>query len=109
MPLEIQVTRNGKAVPFVWDYTTLSCILSAVLKESDPEMKYSDEGTFGELPEGKYVDFRWAPIYYLNTKSPLWHRGSYTIRTHHLFDVVSDKKPIELKPDDEVTMYRSHK
>lgn len=112
MPLEIQVIRKGKPVQLLWDDVTLSCVLSAALQESDPELEYQPGKRFGDLKADEWVDFRMSPIYYLDTKSPLWKKGTLTLNQAHSFFVLNPeptRKPIVLQSGDRIEMWRSHK
>jgi len=112
MPLNTQVLRKGKPVHMSWDGLTLSCFLTTALKETDPEFEYQEGKTFGELPDGEWVNFGMSPIYYLATKSPLWHHGEITLTSDHHYEFVYDdgeKGEADFKAGDKFIMYRSHK
>jgi len=110
MPLNVEVHRDGKPVELNWDGQCLSFFLTTALKESDPELEYQDGKTFGSLTDGEWVDFGWNPIYYLNTKSPLWSVGELTLTGDHSYPRNKDgSEPVEFKAGDKFIMYRSYK
>jgi len=110
MPLNTQVIRNGKPFEMRWDGQSLSIFLTTALIETDPEFEYQDGKTFGDLKPGEWVDFGWSPIYYLATKSPLWHLGEITLTSDHKYILTKDGSEIlEFKAGDKFVMYRSYK
>ncbi len=113
MPLNISVKRNGKPVKFTWDDVTLNCVLTAAIQESDPDLAYDGEKTFGNLPEGKFVDLASTGVYYIDTKCPLWKSGRLTLDRDHNWTFKSsdpnyEDRIIDLKAGDVIEMYRSH-
>lgn len=94
MPLVTSIKRNGKVVKVPWDDNVLNCFLSVGLQEGDPEfynkvigdmpiteMVFEHEGTLYEKP----VNFWDVPVYYLETKAPLWKEGKHKVQRPHKF------------------------
>jgi hypothetical protein len=115
VPLNIQVERGKKLVQLYWDDLTLNCVLTAALKEGDPDLEYQEGRTFGNIEGGKFVNLVYTGIYYIDTKCPLWKQGEMTLGSEHRWefgdpqdDGDSDKyRLIELKPGDKIKMWRS--
>ena len=107
MPLETQIRRNNRTLKVQWDFPHLSCMLTAALKEGDPDF-LNNLLTDPPLEEGVYVDFSWAPIYYFNTKCKLWTEGKQILKQTHTFQL-SGNELFELKRGDLLRMHRSHK
>lgn len=85
MPLVVEILRKGKPLKITWDYFALSCMYTAAVKEAAPDTEYQEGKTFGDLPEGKYVDFSMTPIYYLDWPVPLVKKGQQTLKRRHEF------------------------
>jgi hypothetical protein len=76
---------------------------TVAIKEGDPNYEYKPGKTFGELPEGEWIDFSMAPIYYLNTKCKLQEKGKQVVKNRHTFG------ELEFLPGDELHAWRSYK
>ena len=110
MPLATEIKRDGETLnpPWGWDYFTLSCMYTAAVKEAAPETEYQDGKTFGDLPEGIYVDFAWTPIYYLDWDIPLIKKGQQILKQEHRFQRTRDHDFV-LKPGDVLRAWREYK
>lgn len=102
MPLNTQILRDGKPLDVTWDYKTLSLMYTVAFKEGDPNYEYQDGKKFADLPDGAWIDFSWAPIYYLKSKCGLVKKGRQVLKNRHEFDTVT------FEPGDVLTAYRSH-
>jgi hypothetical protein len=110
MPLEVEVLRNGKMVKHTWDYFTLSCMYTAAIKETAPDTPINGKcKNFGELPEGGWVDFSMAPIYYLEIpQCPLVSRGKQTLTRRHEFRY-DEERTVIFEAGDILRAWRSSK
>lgn len=110
MPLNIEVWRGDETVTLEWDWITLSCIYTACVQEAEPDREYNDGKTFGDIPEGKYVNFDMIPIYYLDWNTPLVKKGQQTLQFDHTWKWTheDEERVIELKAGDVVKAWRSH-
>lgn len=106
MPLVTEIIRNGNVVTegVVWDYPMLSIFLTTALKEDCPEEEYNKDKTYGDLPEGAWVDFSMSSIYYLDTKCNLW-KGSHTVKDTHTYFQDTDRE-FTFLPGDVLKMWR---
>lgn len=103
MPLVVEIIREGLHVkpPWGWTEQTLDVILTAALKEGDPDLEYKEGETFGNIPVGQYVNVSITGVYYIDTKAPLWKLGRQVLREDF---VVAD---FALRAGDEIKMWRS--
>lgn len=110
MPLITEILRNGETREDInWDYATLSCMYTVAVKEADPEQEYQPGKTYGNLEEGKYVDFSMTPIYYLDwPKVPLVSKGRQTVKKRHAFFEGTEYELI-FEPGDVLRAWREHK
>jgi len=109
MPLEIRVKRNNKPLKIDggWDELTLNVVLTAALKESDPNLAWSDKyPTIGEIEPPEFADVANTGVYYLKTESPLWKSGRLVLRKFHLYEFPNNRR-IDLRPGDVIEMWRS--
>jgi hypothetical protein len=109
MPLNIRVIRNNETVSdFIWDGVMLSFCYTVAIKEQRPDFEYAEGKTFGDLPEGKFVDFSNAPIYYLTIPGcPLVERGEQTLLYDHSLESEDHMRQIHLKAGDRIEAWRS--
>ena len=105
MPLVTEILRDGETLEVRWDYYTLSCMYTAAVKEAAPFVEYQDGKTFGDLEEGKFVDFSMTPIYYLDWPVPLVKKGKQVLKREHVFKISSERE-IVLKPGDILKAWR---
>lgn len=100
MPLETEIIGvKGEVVQLPWDFTTLSIMLTVGLREGDPDYKVTlvsdeEETRIGDLPMDKWIDFSWQPIYYLNTKAPLWTKGEHKVENNYEFKINEERTMI---------------
>ena len=132
MPLNCEIRKkNGHVVKVAWDDHTLNCFLSIGMSEGDPELwakffpeakdnpdyfkRTNDEGVEYEIP----MNFMAVPVYYLETKAPLWKQGKQTIQNDHTYMIAegyeptpmgangADAKPFVFKKGWELGMWRT--
>lgn len=115
MPLNTEVIREGETVKGIWKYGyfTLSCMYTAAIKDQAPDTafdSYEDgtEKTFGDLEEGKHVDFSLTPIYYLDIDCDLVRKGSQVLANSYSFRY-NDDFTLEFKAGDTLKAWRSSK
>lgn len=113
MPLRTEVIRKGKEVPGRklhpqgWDYQLLGMFLTSALQEQFPEWKFRDNETIGSLEgTGKFVDFAWAPIYYMDVSIDLWKKGEQVLKRDHTFGPFEDGSTVQFKEGDVLRMWR---
>jgi hypothetical protein len=108
VPLNTEIKRDGKVWNPTggWDYFALSCMYTAACKEAIPEENFNEDTKWGELEDGKYVDFSMIPIYYLDWEVPLVKKGKQTLKQRHYFG--NDNRNITLLPGDTLRAWRSH-
>jgi hypothetical protein len=104
MPLVTEVTRKGKTVPYDWDFTVLSAMLTAAAKESCPEQEFNTGRKFSDLEDGQFVDFSWLPIYYLSWNITVLKKGRQVLKNDHTFGTGDHK--IEFKAGDVLKAHR---
>jgi hypothetical protein len=111
MPLVTEVIRDGEPVKYNWDQNTLNAFLTTALKESDPEtISYLLNGK--ELKPGHVIDFSWYPVYYIETRCPLWKTGKLVIANRYAYIATSQDgdfvSTIVFEPGDTFKMWREH-
>lgn len=114
MPLETEIIGvKGEVVQLPWDLTMLSIMLTVGLREGDPDYKIvvagdEEESRIADIPMDKWIDFSWAPIYYLNTKAPLWRKGEHIVQNNYEFKI-NDERTIILRKGYKLRMHRVSK
>jgi hypothetical protein len=108
MPLNTEVHRNGKLLKLNWDYTTLSCMMTAAFKEEFPEEEFAEGRTYGSLKEGQWVDFTYSPLYYIDPAPSVLSKGRQTLKNRHVFQIAEDEELV-FEAGDVLRAWRSHK
>ena len=101
MPLVTEIIRDKKPLDIMWDYNVLSCMYTAAVKDAAPDIRVNDKLTFGEVPEGRFIDFSMVPIYYLTWDIPLVKKGSQKLKRDYNFPGI-----VELKRGDVLRAWR---
>jgi len=110
MPLNTEIVRDGEALQLRWDYTTLSCMMTAACIESLPGVEYNDGKTYGGLEgTGKFVDFSWFPIYYMSPAPILIEKGVQTLKRDHSFLINENGETLDFEAGDILHAYRTMK
>jgi hypothetical protein len=112
MPLNTQVTRNGKIhkPESGWTGLGLSCFLTVAIKDALPQWEYREGKRIGDIEEGQFVDFTMSPVYYMDIDVPLWKKGTQTLMRDHTFGPFKDEDgefTVFYKKGDVLSMYRS--
>ncbi len=114
MPLETEIIGvKGEIIQLTWDFVALSIMLTVGLREGDPDFKVKllrneEETRIGDLPMDEWIDFSWQPIYYLNTKAPLWKVGEHKVQNNYEFKI-NDERTIILRKGYKLRMRRVSK
>jgi hypothetical protein len=108
MPLDTQITRNGRTLALRWDYTMLSIMYTCAVAEAEPDREVREGLTFAEcVAEEKYMDWSQMPIYYLSDsfkKVPLITKGRQTLKGDYTF-----RQHVPAGPDGEPEEWRTVK
>lgn len=105
MPLNTQVTRNGKAVKLEWSEYTLYCMYTAAFIDADPAYELASGKTFGDLEPGEHVEFMYG-VYYIDApKVPLVSKGQQTLKRTYSFN----NGELVFRRGDVLSAYRSHR
>ena len=107
MPLNTRIKRKGRVLKGIyWNDHMCNIFLTIGLSEGDPELWNKDDSTpaadwffehEGVIYE-KPMNFMTVPVYYLETKAPLWKEGKHIVQKDHRF---LNAKPIGKAADNE--------
>ena len=107
MPLNTRWKRNDENIspPGGWDWPMLSAFMTVAFKEGSPTMEVREGLTFGEIDDGKYVDFSMAPIYYMKGCALIEH-GYQVLTMNHRVELAPDRV-VEFKAGDVLRSWRT--